>query len=114
MRGDLRRQENKWNASERRDLPTRLGIRGVLKASSHFCAPIHHSCAPIRYLPLDERQVTKPKERVTKCARRSDEAACRSDEAARGSNKPACRNEATPSANAMFLTNEDFDATLLP
>ncbi|MDD6775331.1 MAG: hypothetical protein PUD98_06935, partial [Bacteroidales bacterium] len=54
MRGDLRRQENKWNASERRDLPTRLGIRGVLKASSHFCAPIHHSCAPIRYLPLDE------------------------------------------------------------
>ena len=72
-------------------------------------------------LPLDERQVTKPKERVTgrlvgvtKCARRSEGAACRSDEAARGSNKPACRNEATPSANAMFLTNEDFDETQLP
>ena len=47
-------------------------------------------------------------------ARGSDEAARGSDEAARGSNKPACRNEATPSANAMFLTNEDFDETQLP
>ena len=40
-------------------------------------------------------------------AARSDGAAYRSDGAAR-------RNDATPSANAMFLTNEDFDATLLP
>ena len=40
-------------------------------------------------------------------ARRSDGAACRSDGAAR-------RNDATPSANAMFLTNEDFDETQLP